>query len=246
MRRYNVCMSDQFRAQLERNLQAIQQRIADATARSGRSTEEVTLIAVTKYAEWEWVCGLHELGVREFGESRPQQLIARKETPGNDGDAPMPDVRWHLIGHLQRNKVRAVLPSASLIHSVDSVRLLRRIDEIAGELNLKPQVLLEVNVSGEEAKDGFTPESLREEWSEVQKLSGLSIRGLMTMAPHTDDANQVRSVFSSLRQLRDDLRSDDVSWLLPELSMGMSGDFEIAIEEGATIVRVGSSLYEGL
>jgi PLP dependent protein len=232
-------MSD-LSAQIASNLAAIRSRIAQAARRSGRPAQDVRLIAVTKYARLEWVRALVDAGQVLLGESRPQQLIERcDQLPGQ--------IEWHLIGHLQRNKVRTVLPHVALIHSVDSLRLAERISEIAGQLNLAPRVLFEVNVSGEASKDGFVPEALRTQWPMLRALPNLQIAGLMTMAPASDDPQDARPTFRRLRELRQTLRSDERdAAALGELSMGMSGDFEVAIEEGATLVRVGSALFEGL
>jgi PLP dependent protein len=226
-------------AQLETNLVAVSDRIAAACARVGRKPAEVTLVAVTKYARPSWVRGLVSLGVRDLGESRPQQLVERAEW----FDVA---VRWHLIGPLQRNKVRKLLPTVALIHSVDSLRLLSAIDRIAAEERLQPRVLLEVNVSGEEAKHGFAPEEVWDRWSDIAAATHVTVAGLMTMAPWDDDPERSRPVFRKLRQLRDELRERSNAADLRELSMGMSGDFEVAVEEGATLVRIGSRLFEGL
>jgi pyridoxal phosphate enzyme (YggS family) len=177
------------------------------------------------------------LGVRDLGESRPQQLLERAATFGDD-------VRWHLIGHLQRNKARRVLPLVDCIHSVDTLRLLVTLEHLAKELTLAPRVLLEVNVSGEAAKDGFAPADLVAAWSAVRTCRHAQVVGLMTMAPLTDDWELMRGVFRRLRELRDNLADDRLP--LAELSMGMSHDFEIAIEAGATLIRVGSDLFAGL
>jgi len=222
-------------SQIDENLQSVRQRIAAACARCGRSAEDVQLVAVTKYAEPAWVRALLELGVRDLGESRPQQLVQRAE----EFCEP---VRWHLIGHLQRNKVRPVLPPAALIHAVDSFRLLSRIEMLAGELQLRPRILLEVNVSGEPAKQGFRLEELLAGWSAVGECRQVRVEGLMTMAPRDDGSESARPVFRGLRELRDRLADDDRP--LRQLSMGMSGDFETAVEEGATVVRIGSKLFE--
>lgn len=222
--------------QLNTNLAHVRSRIEAACAVSGRLPSDVTLVAVTKYAQIDWIDGLIQLGVTHLGENRPQQLVDRQSR--------WPQVQWHLIGHLQRNKVKSVLVPAAIIHSVDSLRLAARISELA----TTPQsILFEVNVSGESSKDGFTPTSIRQDWSELVTLPNLRIRGLMTMAPLDQDAESARPVFVGLRQLRDELQSvspDSVQ--LNQLSMGMSGDFEVAIEEGATLIRVGSRLFEGL
>ena len=221
---------------IQANVAAVKQRIQDAATRSGRTADDVTLVAVTKYAQDEWVASLSRFHPI-FGENRPQQLAER--VPQFDEN-----IQWHLIGQLQRNKVRLSLPLAHTIHSVDSWRLLDRIELIGTELELRPRVLIEVNVSGEAAKAGFTPETLREEAARLTALKNVNVAGLMTMAP-AGDAESTRSVFSNLRELRDQLAAS-TGLELTELSMGMSGDFEVAIEEGATIVRVGSRLFEGL
>jgi pyridoxal phosphate enzyme (YggS family) len=225
---------------IDENLRKIRSCIEAAAQRVHRDPDSVKLVAVTKYAEPAWVQALFDLGHRDLGESRPQQLARRaEEFPG--------EIRWHLIGHLQRNKVDLVLPVTTQIHSVDSLRLLKRIGESSVQAARPRSVLLEVNVSGEEAKDGLTPSGLRELWPQFCEQPGVQIDGLMTMAPHTNDPESTRATFRGLRELRDELaESSQGERPLPELSMGMSGDFEVAIEEGATLVRVGSSLYEGL
>jgi hypothetical protein len=224
------------------NYLSVRQRIGAACRRAGRESASVTLVAVTKYAELEWVRRLVELGVVELGENRPQQLVQRAQEIG------VP-VHWHLIGHLQRNKVRLVLPSTTLLHSVDSLRLLESVERVASELELRPRVLVEVNLSGEQAKHGFRSDELLSAWDRVQKLERVRIEGLMAMAAYSPDPENARATFSKLRELRDELRArcdDDHRSQLEHLSMGMTGDFAVAIEEGATIVRIGSALWEGL
>lgn len=235
-------MSD-LHSRLAANLSAVQARVVVACARAQRDPATVKLVAVVKYAEWNWVKALIDLGVRDLAEARPQQLVERSALL--DQEVPHAGVRWHLIGHLQRNKVRPVLPLAHLIHSLDSLRLAERISQIAGELTVRPHVLLEVNVAGETSKDGFTPEQLRRDWSAISSLPHLHVAGLMTMAPEGDDPSDARPTFAGLRDLRDHLASTGTA-TLDELSMGMSGDFEVAIAEGATLIRVGSRLFEGL
>jgi pyridoxal phosphate enzyme (YggS family) len=214
-------------------------RIEEACRRAGRSPSDVRLIAVTKSAEVGWIKALVEIGVRDLAESRPQQL-------GERALLFEKSVRWHLVGHLQRNKVRKVLSVASWIHSVDTLPLLQRLDAVAGELQLRPRLLLEVNVSGETAKNGFRPNELLAAWPAIAAVSNVEIAGLMTMAPLAESADAARPIFAGLRALREDLAARSPSTALPELSMGMSGDFEAAIEEGATLVRIGTSLFEGL
>ncbi|WP_029247155.1 YggS family pyridoxal phosphate-dependent enzyme [Schlesneria paludicola] len=233
-------MSDALRSRLVENLRLVHERMEAACHRGNRSIADVTLVAVSKYAEMEWVQELVQLGVTDLGEARPQQLMARA--------AQLPShVRWHLIGHLQRNKAEGVLASNGLIHSVDSVRLFDHIAKLGAALPRPPRLLLEVNISGEASKDGFIADDLLAAWSHLSSSPSVEIAGLMTMAPLNDDSESARPVFRALRELRDRLRFEcDGRLALNELSMGMSGDFEVGIEEGATLIRVGSSLFEGL
>jgi hypothetical protein len=222
------------------NYQSVRDRMAGACRRAGRAPQSVTFVAVTKYAELEWIRTLVGLDVVELGENRPQQLVAR----ASEIDAP---VHWHLIGPLQRNKVRSILPLATLIHSADSLRLLEAVNRIAAELGLRPRILIEVNLSGEEAKHGFQVDQLRSDWDSLLKLEQVQIEGLMTMAAYSPDPENARPAFRQLRELRDELQARTGSTChLKDLSMGMTGDFEVAIEEGATLVRIGSALWEGL
>jgi PLP dependent protein len=228
----------QTESRIAENYHRVMQRIESACRRAGRAAGDVRLVAVTKYARFEWVRSLVNQGAVDLGESRPQQLAERVPL--------LPEsIRWHMIGHLQRNKARRLLPLATLIHSVDTLRLLQRIDELADELHLQPRVLLEVNISGESTKGGFPPEALTDAWDDVLQSRCVRIQGLMTMAPFVEDPESARAVFRRLRELRDVLAARS-PFDLPELSMGMSNDFEVAIEEGATLVRIGSSLFEGL
>ena len=235
-------MTDEISSTLQQNLSAVNQCVQRACERSGRSSDHVNVVAVTKYADWEWVQRLSTLH-SAFGENRPQQLAERQPL--------LPDAEWHLIGQLQRNKVRLALKHASLIHSVDSLKLLRRIADIAKEEDLIPSVLLQINVSGEASKSGFTVDEIHSHWSAICGMAnGVTIKGLMTMAPASDSPEVPRSVFRGLHQLRDELANSTESQTagvdLRELSMGMSGDFQVAIEEGATLVRIGRRLFDGL
>jgi pyridoxal phosphate enzyme (YggS family) len=226
-------------SRIAENLARIRARIDAACRRAGRTAADVLFVAVTKSARLEWIEALIAQGVRDLGESRPQQLLERAAqitTP----------VHWHLIGHLQRNKVRKILPVAECVHSIDSLALATRVDGLAAELGLRPRLMLEVNVSGEDSKDGFAPEHLESDWAALTTLSHVEIHGLMTMAPLSDEPEDSRATFQRLRELRDRLAARPGSPPLVELSMGMSGDFDVAIEEGATMVRVGTSLFEGL
>jgi len=227
--------------QLADNLAAVRARIAEAAVASGRRPEAVCLVAATKYVSAEVTRALIAAGCRDLGESRPQALWAKAEAL-----ADLPGLRWHLIGHLQRNKVERSLSVAALIHSVDSLRLAEAINATAAERGRPAAVLLEVNVSGEEAKHGFTPAGLEEQFAALTALPHLELRGLMAMAGREDLAHDPRREFASLRELRERLAPQSPHpERFVELSMGMSGDFAAAILEGATIVRVGSALFEG-
>lgn len=229
---------------LRDNLAAVEGRIAAACVRAGRRREEVNLVAVTKYVDAEVVRRLQELGVRLFGESRPQELWRKAaELP----PAPQADVEWHLVGHLQRNKIERTLPIASLIHSVDSIRLLKALEGEAQTQARRVSVLLEFNLSDEPNKHGFKRDDLDELLKHWNPSSDVQVCGLMTMAALSADPQEARPVFATLRFLREEMQRR----LAPgeqfhHLSMGMTNDFEVAIEEGATLVRIGSALFEGL
>jgi PLP dependent protein len=234
-------------AQIAQNLSEVRQRIAEAARRSGRRSEQITLVAVTKYSGLEEVHALIELGCTELGESRPQQLWQRAERLQRE-NVP---VRWHLIGHLQRNKVARTLPLVTMIHSADSTRLIAAMEEAAAERVDQPTarvpILLEVNVSHEVAKHGFAPGDVEHCLEQLAGYRHVEVRGLMCMAGLEGGPEDARREFAQLRQLRDRLAlvcPPQIS--LEELSMGMSGDYEVAIEEGATLVRVGSALFAGV
>ncbi|MFL5328971.1 MAG: YggS family pyridoxal phosphate-dependent enzyme [Gemmataceae bacterium] len=222
---------------LAENLATVRGRIANACRRVGRDPASVRLIGVTKYVDSETAAALHNAGLADLAESRPQEL--RQKAPATPNT-----IRWHLIGHLQRNKVDKTLPFAGLIHSVDSVRLLEAIDAAATKLSRTAKVLLEVNMSGEAAKHGFAPREIAAVAETLQRLTHVEVQGFMTMAA-LEEPEAARSAFASLKKLRDKM-SKLWDQPLPELSMGMSNDFEVAIEEGATMVRVGSALFEGI
>jgi len=228
-------------SQIARNLAEVRQRIAAAAVRSGRAAESVTLVAVTKYVGVAAIRDLVAAGCTRLGESRPQQLWQRA---AELADLP---IRWHLVGSLQRNKVRRTLPVVDMIHSVDTPQLLEAIDHAAVELGRRAAVLLEVNVSGEAAKHGLAPEAVAPLLDALPRLRNVEVRGLMCMAALEGGPEVARRNFAALRQLRDRLAGQlPPGVALSELSMGMSGDYEVAIEEGATMVRVGSALFEGL
>jgi pyridoxal phosphate enzyme (YggS family) len=217
------------------NLSAIRDKISASARRAGRDSSSVRLVAVSKTHPAEAVVAAAAKGQTVFGESRVQE--ARDKIA-----ACPPGLEWHFIGHLQKNKVRQALPLFSFFHSIDSTALAEAVSRIAAETGKNVEGLLEVNVSGEETKHGFTPDQLRAAFPTLLKLPHLQIRGLMTMAPYSDNPEDARPVFRALRELRDELQSAH-GRPLPELSMGMSGDFEPAVEEGATLVRVGSSIF---
>jgi pyridoxal phosphate enzyme (YggS family) len=227
-----------LRERILQNLLEVRERMAIACQRAGRQRHDVTLVAVTKTMPPEIAEILIDLGVRDLGESRPQELWRKAML--------CPDAHWQLIGHLQRNKVERTIPMTTLIHSVDSIRLLQSIDEVSRLRRTTTQVLLEVNASGEPAKHGFRLDQLSAISDDLIRFSNVKIMGLMTMAAIADDPDEARPAFRALRRLRDAVRTkwgDPAS--LPHLSMGMTGDFEVAIEEGATMVRIGSALFEG-
>lgn len=228
---------DELRATLAERVAPLRGRIAAACARAGRPADAVTLVAVTKTVSARVAAVLPELGVTDLGESRPQELWKKA--------AAVTTARWHLIGHLQRNKLDKTVPLCSLLHSVDSERLLLALNEFGVKRGTPVPVLLEVNCSREEAKGGFKPEAVPAFADTLVSLAGVRAAGLMTMAAYSDDPELARPTFAELRALRDQLRTR-TGLPLPHLSMGMSGDFEVAVEEGATLVRVGTTLFEGL
>jgi PLP dependent protein len=223
------------------NLEAVQRRIADAARRSGRPTEAIRLIAVTKKTPLEWIGPLVACGICDLGENYPQELWSKVDALPDLRDS----VRWHLIGHLQSNKVKKTLPMVRLIHSVDSLKLLRALDEAARAASDPPSVCLQVNTSDEPSKHGWTPEQIMIEAEGIAACKAIPVVGLMTMAALGSTAETARGSFARLRELRDRLRRE-TDLPLVELSMGMSNDFETAIEEGATLLRVGSALFEGV
>lgn len=222
------------RKQLAENLAKVRDQIAVAAARAGRPKEEITLVAVTKYVSTEIARALYDLGCADLGESRPQELWSKAEAL--KGAA----IRWHLIGHLQRNKIRKTLQLVSLVHSVDRESLLVDLDKEAAQLGERAAILLEVNISGDAAKHGFTAQEAQKIAGQMGNFPHLSLRGLMGMSGLESDAEERRRQFAALRDL------GALVDTAGELSMGMSDDFQIAIEEGATIVRVGSALFEGV
>ncbi len=215
----------------------IQRRVRGACERSGRDPKEVTLIAVSKTKP---VCDLKEAydaGARDFGENKVQEIL--KKYP----QLPK-DIRWHMIGHLQTNKVRQVVGKVCLIHSVDSVKLAEEISKESGKQGITTPVLLEVNVAKEETKFGFHIEETEEALREISRLEGIKVCGLMTIAPFVEEAEENRQIFRTFHQLYVDMKSKNIDNVnMSILSMGMTGDFEVAVEEGATMVRVGTGIF---
>jgi pyridoxal phosphate enzyme (YggS family) len=220
---------------LPENLLSIQQRMRAACDRAGRDHESVTLLAVTKGQPPELVNEAAQLGLTHFGESKIQE--AKTKIPLCSGRA-----RWQMIGHLQTNKCRDAVELFEMIQSVDSLHLAEEINKRADQAGKTMPILLEVNAVGEASKFGYRPEQLLSELAQINALSRLEIHGLMTIPPYTNDTERLRSIFREMRELK--TRCEEILGApLPQLSMGMSGDFEIAIEEGATIVRIGTALF---
>jgi pyridoxal phosphate enzyme (YggS family) len=227
------------RAALAQRWHAVNERLGAACARAGRDRREVTLVAVTKTVSAETAALLVEVGATHLGESRPQELWHKAGV--------VRGALWHLIGHLQRNKIERTLPLTHLIHSVDSLRLLSAVEDEAVRQGRTVDVLLQVNASREASKHGFAAEEVPALAARIAALRQIRVQGLMTMAAFEDDPERCRPAFAALRELRDRLRTELGPALpLPHLSMGMSNDYEVAVEEGATLVRIGMALFEGL
>lgn len=219
------------------NLKSVRQRIARCCEKSGRNPEDVTLICVTKEATIDEAGEVLGLGVRDLGENRVQELAAKHKVIGDKAI-------WHFVGHLQTNKVRYAVKIASLIHSVDSAKLAKEINKVASRLNNVQDILIQVNTSGEKSKFGISPDGVIDLLKEVVLYHNISIKGLMTIAPEVDNPELARPYFKKLRELKDKinaLRITNYESLF--LSMGMTNDFEVAIEEGSTMVRVGRAIF---
>lgn len=229
---------------LEKNLHAVQERIKNAAERAGRHPNSVTLVAITKTFSAETILAAYELGVRHFGENRVEEAL--EKIPAVSSRLQTQPVTWHMVGHLQHRKVKDAVALFDLVHSVDSVALAIRLDNRAAALDKVLPVFLEINVSGEASKFGFAPEpreKLFEGTHEIFSLRHLIVEGLMTIAPMVVTADDARPYFRALRELRDELHSRFPDHTLPHLSMGMTDDFEAAIAEGATMVRIGRAIF---
>lgn len=222
---------------VKENLLIVENRIKEACKRCGRDRSEVTLIAVSKTKPADMIREAYQWGIRDFGENKVQEICDKYEQlPG--------DIRWHMIGHLQRNKVKQVIDKAVLIHSVDSVRLAEQIEEEAAKKEICVNILLEVNVADEESKFGLRLEETEQAIRDISVFPHISIKGLMTIAPFVENPEQNRPVFKELNQFYVDMQRKNIDNVnMNMLSMGMTGDYEIAIEEGATLVRVGTGIF---
>lgn len=219
------------------NLKDVQKRIIEAAKRSNRDPSEITLIAVSKTKPVEMIKEVYDAGIREFGENKVQEINSKY-------DALPKDINWHMIGHLQRNKVKNVINEACLIHSVDSIRLAEQISREASLKGIIVSILLEVNIANEETKFGFNAEETESSLRYIASLPNIKVRGLMTSAPIVDNPEDNRQYFKALKQLCVDLKAKNIdNTSMDFLSMGMTGDFEVAVEEGATHVRVGTAIF---
>ncbi len=222
---------------LRENYDDVEKEIAEACSRVGRAKEDVRLIAVSKTKPMSMIEELYEHGCRDFGENKVQELVEKYE-------ALPKDIRWHMIGHLQRNKVKYIVDKVYLIHSVDSLRLAEEISREAVKKQVTVQILIEVNVAQEESKFGLKTEETEELVEAVSKLPGIRVKGLMTIAPYVENAEENRQYFQKLKQLSVDIMRKNIDNVAMDfLSMGMSGDYCVAVEEGATYVRVGTYIF---
>lgn len=221
---------------LQERIDDVQRRIAASCRKAGRNQSEVKLVAVSKMVEAGVIREAIDCGLHIFGENRVQEFLKKYDELGDMAE-------WHLIGHLQRNKARYLTGKVSLIHSLDRLALAELLDDLSADNGAPWQVLVQVNVSGEDTKFGISPEELPEFLDKVQDLRGIEVCGLMTMAPFEKDPEKTRPVFRQLRSLRDEMARLKPRFDLRHLSMGMTNDFEIAVEEGATLVRIGSALF---
>ena len=219
------------------NYLAVEEKVKEACRRAGRNRDEVTLIAVSKTKPMSMIEELLPLGVVDFGENKVQELTAKEE-------ALPSGLHWHMIGHLQRNKVKYIVDKAYLIHSVDSLRLAEAVSQEAVKKGVTANILIEVNVAGEDSKFGVAPEETAALAEAISKLPNIAVKGLMTIAPFVENAEENREVFRNLRKLSVDIEEKKFNNVtMAVLSMCMTGDYEVAIEEGATMVRVGTGIF---
>jgi len=217
------------------NIARLRENIARVALSCGRSPDGITLVAASKYTDADGIREAYEAGIETFGENRVQDALAKIETLPKD-------IHWHMIGHLQRNKAKFAVGAFELIHSVDSVELAEQIQKVAIQKEIIQDILIEVNVTGEFTKFGVAPERVPELVGGIRRFDSVSLVGLMTMAPFVADAGAIAACFAGLRDLRDRLETE-FGASLPQLSMGMTNDYEIAIREGATLLRIGSAIF---
>lgn len=224
-------------SEIRGNLEKVKRRMEEACKRSGHAVEGVKLIAVSKTKPLAALQEAYSCGCRDFGENKVQELVEKYE-------ALPKDIRWHMIGHLQRNKVKYIVDKVYLIHSVDSLRLAQEIEKEAAKLEKTINILIEVNVAGEDSKFGVTPEEVPEMVEKIAKMPHIRVKGLMTVAPYVADAEENRNVFVQLKKIYVDIIHKNIdNVFMEELSMGMTGDYEVAITEGATYIRVGTGIF---
>ena len=238
-----------MRDEICENINEVKRNVEKACEKAGRDPREVTLCAVSKTKPVEDIEAAMEAGQTLFGENYVQEIVAKYETLGgstetNSSDASAEKPQWHMIGHLQRNKVKYIIDKVTLIHSVDSIALAAQIEKEAAKHDLVMPVLLEVNIAGEESKWGFTREETMEAAAQIGAMPHIKVAGLMTSAPYTEDAESNRVHFRNLKILFDELKTAKISGVDPTvLSMGMTGDYMVAVEEGSTMIRVGTGIF---
>lgn len=219
------------------NLKQVQENIMDACRKVGRNPEEVTLVAVSKTKPVEMLQEAYDAGARVFGENKVQEIMDKY-------DRLPSDIQWHMIGHLQRNKVKYIIDKVAMIHSVDSVRLAQTIEAEAAKKDIVMPVLVEVNVAEEESKFGLSTDEVIPFLEEISQYPHIAVKGLMTIAPFVDDAEENRGVFVKLKKLSVDIAAKNINNVtMSVLSMGMTGDYQVAVQEGATMVRVGTGIF---
>lgn len=222
---------------IQKNINKVNENIDNALKRRKETSNNVQLIAVSKTKPWEMLQVAYDSGCRLFGENKVQEIMDKYDKLPND-------IKWHMIGHLQTNKVKYIIDKVACIHSVDSVRLAEAISKEAVKKNRVIDVLIEINIADEESKFGIKPENAIDFIREISVLPGIHIKGLMTVAPYVEDSEENRPYFVKMRELSVDISKENIDNVdMSELSMGMSGDYEVAIEEGATFVRVGTSIF---
>jgi len=222
---------------IKENLDNIYSKIQAAAEKSGRTADDIKLIAVTKTVDVDRIRDVYNCGILDMGENKVQELLEKYDKLDQS-------CRWHLIGHLQTNKVKYIIDKVEMIHSVDSIPLVKEIDARASKLGRKMDILLQVNVSGEESKFGINPDEVHDYVESISKFGNISLRGMMTIAPYAQDPQDIRPVFRKLYNIYIDIKKEKIDNVsMDYLSMGMSNDFEIAIEEGANIVRIGTGIF---